>query len=310
MRIAVLGAGGFIGRALCARLAGAGHEVLGLVRRPAQGLQVPTRVDAFTDPAVFRDVLAGCDWLLHAAAASTPGSTLGQPRAEIDANLAVSLALIEAMQSVAGCGLLYLSSGGTVYGDCGAAPVTEQQALRPRSYHGAAKAAVELFLSAYAGQYGGAVVVLRPSNVYGPGQDRRGGFGIVPTAMAAALAGEPVTLWGDGSTVRDYLYIDDLLDLVQAVVGAGAFPGFAVYNAASGQAVSLVDLLDVVDAVTDRPLRRDFLPGRRVDVQAIAPSPAAAAATFGWHAATSLEQGLRATWAWWQDDAQPACGPA
>lgn len=308
MKIAVLGAGGFIGRALCARLAGAGHEVLGLVRRPAPGLAVPSRVDSFTDPAVFREALTGCDWLLHAAAGSTPGSTLGQPRAEIDANLAVSLALIEAMQSVAGCGLLYLSSGGTVYGDCGAASVPEHQPLRPRSYHGAAKAAVELFLSAYASQYGGAVVVLRPSNVYGPGQGRRGGFGIVPTAMAAALADESVTLWGDGSTVRDYLYIDDLVDLVQAVVAAGAFPGFAACNAASGQAVSLVDLLDTVDAVTGRPLRRTFLPGRRVDVQAIAPSPAMAAETFGWRAATSLEEGLRATWAWWQDGAQAASG--
>ncbi|MBX3725705.1 MAG: NAD-dependent epimerase/dehydratase family protein [Xanthomonadales bacterium] len=301
MKIAVLGGGGFIGRATCARLAAGGHEVVALLRRPAPGLAVACQVADFSDPLQFREALEGCDWLVHAAAGSTPGSTLGQPRAEIAANLAVSLALVEALQSVAGCGVLYLSSGGTVYGDCGDAPVREAQPLRPRSYHGAAKAAVELFLSAYASQYGGAVVVLRPSNVYGPGQGQRGGFGIVPTAMAAALSGEPVTLWGDGSTVRDYLYIDDLVDLIETVVRAGAFPGFSVFNAASGQAVSLVDLLDTVATVCGRSMHRVFQPGRRVDVATIAPSSAAAFESHGWQARTSLEQGLRRTWSWFQE---------
>lgn len=303
MRIAVLGGGGFIGRATCARLAARGHEVMALLRRPVNGLAVSCQVSDFTDPAQFRQVLQGCDWLVHAAAGSTPGSTPGQPRAEIDANLAVSLALIEALQSVSGCGVLYLSSGGTVYGDCSEAPVGEAWPLRPRSYHGAAKAAIELFLSAYASQYGGAVVVLRPSNVYGPGQGRRGGFGIVPTALTAALSGEPVTLWGDGSTVRDYLYIDDLVELMEIVLRAGAFQGFSVFNAASGEAVSLVELLDMVDAVVGRPVGRVLQPGRRVDVPRITPSAEAVRDAYGWRAEIPLIEGLRRTWAWFR---QPA----
>ncbi len=296
MKIAVLGAGGFIGRAACARLTAGGHKVLALVRRPVPGLPVPSRVASYTDPKQIRAVLQDCDWLLHAAAGSTPGSTASQPYAEIAANLTPSLALVEALQSTATCAVLYISSGGTVYGDCSTEPTSESTPLRPRSYHGAAKASVEMFLSAFASQYGASVTVLRPSNVYGPGQALRPGFGIIATAMAAALSDKPITLWGDGSAVRDFLYIDDLIDFIQLIITGNRLPGFAVFNAASGEPLSIVELLARIDAVTGRPLHRIFFSERSVDVPSISPSPRKALETFGWRAATTLSEGLAATW--------------
>lgn len=295
--VLILGAAGFIGRHLAETIAGSGRPVIAATRQAA----------VFTDPRIrnvvasfdsvddFLPLIADSSTVVHAASTSTPASTAAQP--QLDGNLRTTLALIEALQAYPDRRLVYLSSGGTLYGDC-AHSAHEDDPLRPRSYHGAGKAAAEQFIHAWATQYDSTAIVLRPSNVYGPGQFPRSGFGIIPAAFLCARTDQVLTLWGDGSTLRDYLYVGDLVALCTSVLLHDLRGGMHTFNAAHGEGVALNDLIDAIDTATARPLKRNYQAARRVDVHRIVPDNARARRTFGWQPETSLSQGLRQTWQW------------
>lgn len=298
--ILVLGGGGFIGRHLLDSLALLGRPIVAATRTRTHGLpaNVENVVCEFLQPEHFSPLLARCGTVIHAASVSTPGSTCAMPLAELDGNLRCTLALLTALQDHPNRQLIYLSSGGTLYGDHGESVVNEQTPLRPRSYHGAAKAAMEHFVHAWAAQYAGSAAILRPSNVYGPGQLPKRGFGIIPTAFEHALRSEPLPIWGDGGAIRDYLYVDDLTSLVRRLVERGIDPGTIIFNVSGEHGITLNSLLDHIDSVTGKPLRRQYQPGRTVDVRVIVPCAAAASTLLDWSPAVRLEDGLQRTWHW------------
>lgn len=292
--IFLLGAGGFIGRHLAHRLANAGTPVIAATRHPAvfDHENIRNVVAPWDDRMQFAQWLPQCRAIVHAASSSTPGSSAAQP--QLDGNLRTTLAMIEALQDTPSCRLLFLSSAGTLYGNR-EFPAREDDPLRPRSYHGAGKAAAEHFIHAWATQYAGTAVLLRPSNVYGPGQPARPGFGIIPTAFYCALHGNPLTIF-DGSTIRDYLYVDDLIALCEATLLQSLDDGPYVFNAAHGEGISLDSLVDRIDAVTGRQIKRHYAPPRRVDIHSITADTTSVRATFNWSPIITLDQGLKLTW--------------
>lgn len=300
--VLVLGAAGFIGRQLVERIAGEGVPVLAATRQPCafDSDQVENVVAPFVEAATFSALLERCGAVVHAASSTTPGSSTATP--QLDGNLRTTLALLEALQAAPGRRLLYLSSAGTLYGDRDT-PAQETDPLRPRSYHGAGKAAAEQFLHAWAAQYDGTAVVLRPSNVYGPGQTARQGFAIVPTAMDCAATGRTLEIWGDGTQLRDYLHVADLVALCLHALQAPLPPGCHVFNAASGQAVTLNTLLERIEQVSGRTIHRRYDQPRIADVGKVLINPQAARQAFGWEALTDLDTGLAQTWQWHQTQA-------
>lgn len=298
--ILILGAGGFVGTALTRHLVSIGVEVIavGKGRRVAELGPTVHLDEHFLTPAQFRPWLSRCRTVVHLASASTPGRSAGKPLFELDHNLRTTLALLEAIQDEPRCGLLYLSSGGTLYGDADEGPVTEHHLIRPKSYYGAGKAAAEHFITAWTLQFNGAATILRPSNVYGPGQSAGQGFGIIPTAFSAAMRGTPLTIWGNGETVRDYLFVDDLIRLCEAVLLKPMHSGTQVLNAASGTGLSLNALLDQIEIVSDHPLVRNYQIQRAVDVSRIILDPSRAHRHYGWRAQTAIRDGLEKTWRW------------
>jgi UDP-glucose 4-epimerase len=292
----LLGAGGFIGSHLAHRLASEGREVIAATRRPLEfgHPRIHNIVDSWDEGNQFAKWLPNCSAIVHAASSSTPSSSAAQP--QLDGNLRTTLAMIEALQGLPDRRLLFLSSAGTLYGDRDA-PAREDDPLRPRSYHGAGKIAAEFFIRAWTEQYAGNAVILRPSNVYGPGQPARSGFGIIPAALDCVLHRLPLTIF-DGSTVRDYLYIDDFLALCEAVLAQQLPDGAYVFNAAFGEGVALDTLIDRIDAITGRPVERRRESARSVDIRSITADTTAARTTFGWSSAIPLDEGLRRTWQW------------
>lgn len=299
-RVLVLGAGGFIGRHLVDALVRDGKQVVAVSRRatgvPAvDGVETVVAEPRATDD--FRRLLERCDSVVHLASASTPGSTAGDPIAEMHGNLQPTLALLDALQRQPATPLVFVSSGGTLYADGAEGLANEDRLVSPRSYHGAGKASAELFIAAWARQSGGAAVALRPANVYGPGQAERDGFGIVPACFGKILRREPLVVWGDGSAVRDFLYIDDFIALCLAAIAAPA-PGWRVVNAASGVGTSLNTLFDTLEAVAGQPLPRRYDATRTVDATHVVIDASRALALYGWSARTGLADGLARTWQW------------
>lgn len=303
--ILLLGAHGFVGTALTRALAATGAPVIAVGRQPGGNpvAGITTVPAAFTEPAQFAEWLPRCRAVVHLASASTPGSSAGKPLLELDHNLRPTFALLEALQTHPHCELLYLSSGGTLYGDAETSPATERDVIRPKSYYGAGKAAAEHFITAWSAQFGGHATILRPANLYGPGQGTRQGFGIIPTAFDALRANTPLTVWGDGSTVRDYLYIGDFVALCLAILARPMPAGTQVLNASSGTGLSLNELFAHIENVAGRPLQRRYVPSRSVDVSRIVLDAGRALRHYDWHAGTPIDAGLAAAWQWHSSEA-------
>jgi UDP-glucose 4-epimerase len=300
--VIVLGAGGFVGRHLVNALVIRGYTVIALMRREcAMPPGVEAHIGDFDASEHYAALLPRARAIIHAASDSTPGSTAGRPLAEIDANLRPTLALLAALQERPQCRLLYVSSGGTLYGDTQDRPAREDDVLRPRSYYGAGKAAAEYFIYAASQQFGLTATLLRPSNLYGPGQGLRSGFGIIPTAFVHARSGVPLTLWGDGSAVRDYLYIDDFIRLCGDIIEQPMLAGARTLNVASGQGTSLIDLIAHVRRITGTalPVRHDL--SRPVDIARIELDTREVARIYGWMPRVGLDEGLQLSWRWWQE---------
>lgn len=282
--ILVIGAAGFIGRALADGFAADGAPVLRVLR--AAGRSRDERIG----------LLEGSRLVVHAATASTPASSQDDPGGEIAHNLLDLAGWLEAL-AVRPRPLLYLSSAGSLYPG-GAAAAREADPPGARSYHGAGKAAAEQFISVWARRHAQPAVLLRPSNVYGPGQRPGPGFGLIPHAIDCLLHDRPLTLWGDGATERDFLYVDDLVALARRIAAAPPGPGALAVNAAAGASTRLDDLLARLQAVAGRPLRLQHAPARGVDAPAMRVDPGLARARWDWQAGTSLDAGLAATWRW------------
>lgn len=299
-RVLVIGASGFIGQHLVRALAQKVGLVIAVSRKKVDfGLAnvEPVRAD-LQEPDDFKPLLARSDAVAYLAATSTPGTSAGNPLLEIVDNLRPLAALLQALQEHAGVNLLYLSSGGSLYPSSGDVLATEKTPVQPRSYHGAGKIAAEHFISAWSHQYSGRATIVRPSNVYGPGQTERAGFGIVPTAFGKIKRHETLEIWGDGSAVRDYVYIDDLAVLLGMILTRPMSVGAHVVNACSGTGVSLNELLSSMEAVACRPLRRSYQVGRAVDARRVLMDPALAKYQYGWSLAMPLHEGLERTWGW------------
>ena len=304
--ILILGANGFVGRSLIQRLIARGERVIALLHQPMPPPhpEIESIVSPFNKPADFADILKQARLIVHVASFSTPGSTAGSPLIELENNLRPSIALLEALQHAPHCALIYLSSGGTLYGDTFTHLATESDNIRPKSYYGAGKAAIEHFIYAMAAQFNHPAVILRPSNLYGPGQTVRNGFGIIPTTLQCIADDRPLTIWGDGSAVRDYLYIDDFIRLCLEVIEQPIPSGTQTFNAASGIGVSINDLTNQISRITGKHLSLHFDTHRTVDIAHIVLDPQKALSQYAWQPRVSLEKGLRLTWEWYNEQRQ------
>jgi UDP-glucose 4-epimerase len=294
--VLLLGGAGFIGSTLCTRLAAIGRPVHAIVRQPC-AIREPGctfHVANLADPSLLASLRSECGTVVHLASTTTPGTSALRPTLELE-NLAPSLQLLEVLQQWDDTHLVFLSSGGTVYGNPVRNPVAEEAAQTPLSYHGAGKVALEAFLHAFRSS-ARPVTILRLSNAYGPGQHPDQGFGLIRTVLQHMLRGTAMEVWGDGLNVRDYLYIDDAVAAVVAAVNSPADRG--TYNIGSGQGHTVNQVLEIAKGVCRSPLQVDYRPARSVDVREVVLDITLARAALGWRPSIDLEEGILRTWTW------------
>jgi UDP-glucose 4-epimerase len=185
-------------------------------------------------------------------------------------------------------------------------PIAEGYPTKPITSYGIVKLAAEKYLALFEHLHGLDYAALRISNPYGPYQDPGGQQGVIPVFLSRLRAGQPVTIWGDGSVVRDYLYVSDLVEALK--LAAGADLGRKVLNVGSGRGTSLSELIAIIARVIgERPEVR-YVVGRSLDVPASVLDVTRVREELGWKPRTGLDEGIDRTWNWIRTLAQEATG--
>ena len=299
MKVLVLGGCGFIGSHLVDRLLAQGHSVRVFDRAPeryrAPLRGVDYRIGNFRDKMALIDALSGVESVVHLVSTTFPGTADLDPVSDVQDNLAGTITLLDCMVSLRLTRILFLSSGGTVYGVPEVIPIPETHPLRPISSYGIVKVAIESYLEMYRRTRGLSPVIIRASNPYGPRQGHRGVQGVITTFLSRVLADEPIEIWGDGSVVRDYLHVADLALLC---VNAICSTKIGVYNAGSGVGTSVNDIVHALQQVTGKTIEPVYKPGRALDVPRSVLDITQAKRDFGWSPMPDLASGVAETWAW------------
>lgn len=258
--LAIIGLG-FIGTRVARRALAGGWRVSALDSHPRDIEGIRGITGSAEDPAALEELMADADHVVFAAGTTKPAESDANPIAHAVRNLAPLLTALEATASSRAKGFTFLSSGGTVYGPHCPVPTPEETPLWPISSYGIMKAAGEQYVAMHARHDGFTADILRCANVFGPGEPTSGSQGLIGIARARMRAGEPVTMYGDGSARRDYLHVDDLAD---AVIRLAERPdGVRVLNVGSGRSVSVADIVAAlarslhVEPVLDRRPARD-----------------------------------------------------
>ena len=302
--ILLLGGDGFIGTALARHLSHNGYSVNVVSRHLSEdkpGPGISRHRGDLADRDLILKLLPACGTIVHLAACTTPGVSARAPAMEAALNLQPALQFLELLGAFENRHLIFISSGGTLYGNPAKIPADEAMVLQPRSYHGAGKLATEIFLQTFTHLTGQRVTILRPSNIYGPGQHFQSGFGVIRTICEHLRNGTEMEIWGDGTCVRDFLFIDDVTRAIEAVIRLK--PGRRVYNLGSGSGDSLNAVIEMIESVSNRRLKRRHLPQRALDVKAVILDASRFRRDTGWKPAVMLREGIQETWNWLMDGA-------
>ena len=223
--IVVFGAGGFIGQHLTNALSvDAGNNIVAFDRFPkykttgetpfADLENVKVVVGDFFNRADLENVLENVDYVFHLVSSTTPATSSKDPFIDIDSNVRSSIELFELCVKHRVGKIIFPSSGGTIYGDIDNDIVSEAVVPQPRSPYGIGKLTIENYLRYFKYDSGLNYITYRIANPYGPGQNIFGQQGVIPIFMHKFLTKDAITVYGDGSMVRDYLYINDLIDMI------------------------------------------------------------------------------------------------
>ncbi|MBS0213548.1 MAG: NAD-dependent epimerase/dehydratase family protein [Proteobacteria bacterium] len=303
MRYAIIGGGGFIGSAIVERLLRDGHALRILERprvQPWRSFEAGEAVEWVAgDLMSTHDVEAAIDdvdAVVHLASSTLPKSSNDDPAFDVQTNLVPSLRLLDAMVRRRVGRIVFISSGGAVYGPARTLPIDESHPTEPLVSYAIVKLAIEKYMRMYQRLHGVRGIVLRVANPYGERQRPDTAQGAVGVFLHHALRGEAVELWGDGSVARDYLHVADVAD---AFARALAYDGSqSVFNIGSGTATRLDALLAAIGEALGHPIACTRFPARAIDVPANALDSTLAQRELGWSPKLSLRDGLARTIDW------------
>jgi UDP-glucose 4-epimerase len=297
----VLGAGGFLGTHLCRRLVASGARVRAFSRQflfPEELQGAEMLQGDFSDSLSLAAALEGQDLVFHLIQGHTPQSANLETAADLRQTVLPSLALLDISREVGVGRIIFVSSAGVIYGPTVATPTPETAPTDPISAHGITKLMVEKYLALYEHLHAVDYRVLRVTNPFGPFQIPRKRQGLIATLIARALAGERIEIWGDGSTVRDYVFVNDVIDALEA---AAVDRGDArIFNIGTGEGRSVSEIIAAIERQLNVVLEVDWRPPRRGDVPVSTVSIERARACLGWTAGTAFDDGLKQTIAWWR----------
>jgi UDP-glucose 4-epimerase len=297
-RTLVVGAG-FLGTAVAEACLASGQPVTVLSRRPLDELSPTRPADArvllgdATDALLVEDALTDVDNVVFCAGVAVPTIAAHDLRKAVAESLPPLLTVLDAItRRRPDARLLYLSSGGTVYGEPSVDPVPEDHPLRPTTAYGAINVEAEHRLVAYRSRHGVRTTSLRCANPYGPGQRSDRGQGLIGTLL---WSDDEVPFYGDGSTVRDYVYVRDFASAVVSLCNLSTDLPPAI-NIGTGVGTSLNEVVTLVEKVTERTVALRYEPARPTDLRRVVLQTSLLESLIPYDP-MPLDQGIAATYA-------------
>ncbi|MBE1423705.1 UDP-glucose 4-epimerase [Desulfomicrobium macestii] len=297
MDILVFGGAGFIGKHLCSRLVRQGHRVRAFNKPPCSGnwpdiAGVEWLPGDFTNPVETASVLDGVEVIFHLVSTTLPKSSNDDPVLDLKENVASTLHLLDSVIKIKRPPkIVFISSGGTVYGIPKQIPISENHPTDPICAYGVGKLSIEKYLLLYRYLHNLDYRVLRMANPYGEYQPVHSGQGVIPVFLNKALKGDVLEIWGDGSVIRDYIYIGDAID---AAIKTMNYEGDQrIFNVGSGRGYSLNDLIHMIGELLEQRIACHYFPARPFDVPVNVLDITLAKNELDWSPGTPLHVGLR-----------------
>ena len=295
--MAVLGGMGFIGSHLCRALLRDGYRVRVFDKLYAsqelisdiKGSVEIFEGDAMQPGEVLR-VIADAEILVDLVHTTRPGSSMQDPVFDVSSNVASRVAWLKDLAGTKVRRIVFVSSGGTVYGVPRENLISEEHPTNPISSYGITKLTLEKYYAMYAELAEIDCVILRPANVYGVGSRLNNGQGVIGVLADRALRGLPLEIWGNGESRRDYLYIDDMVSAVRSVIDYHGKE--RIFNVSSGHGHSVNDIVELLRGVLGRLPEVIFKPDRGFDVPVNVLDTARLRNATGWRADISLATGV------------------
>jgi UDP-glucose 4-epimerase len=294
-RVLVTGGSGFIGRHVVAELAADGARVRAVDINPHPDPAVDIVLGDIADPAVLDRALDGrFESIVHLAAVTSVLRSLEHPVPTYQTNVAGTANVLEAGRA-AGVSSLAFASTNAVVGPMELPKISEADTLRPLTPYGSTKAAGEMLMSAYTASYGLRCACLRLTNVYGPGMQAKDS--IVARLMRAIRLGTTFEIYGDGTQVRDYVHVTDVVQAVRRALLSDQWAGPIVIG--SGSSLSVLEVVDAVRTVSGARLLVRHGPARAGEMPAVIVDPTRAHAA-GWSPRfPRFQDGLVGVWDEW-----------
>lgn len=272
MKITILGAAGFIGTNLALKLLEDNKELLLIdekeeffANNPASRCEgVITAAIDYTSLDGLDKFVQGTDIVYHLISTTNPTTSNKNINNEISVNISDSIKILDACVKANVKRVIFISSGGTVYGK-GQCPLSETDSTNPITTYGIQKLAIEKLLYLYNYLYGLDYRIVRLSNPYGPYQRPNGKLGAVTTFTYKAINGMEIKVYGDGSVIRDYIYIDDAINAIINITFRDC--KHKLYNVGSGVGTSLNELLALIAEAVDETLTTVYSENRSVDLK-------------------------------------------
>ena len=307
MKILVFGGGGFIGSAIVDRLLKDRHE-LRIFERPRvatyRQFLDDEKVEWLTgDMSNVHDLnvaIDGIDIVIHLVSTTLPKSSNDDPIYDVQSNLVATLQLLNIMVAKHVRKIVFISSGGTVYGMPTHLPIDENHPTEPLVSYGITKLAIEKYLLMYQFLHGIKVTILRVSNPYGERQRIETAQGVVAVFLNKAIQNQPLAIWGDGRVTRDYIYIGDVAEAFACAVDYDGTK--SIFNVCSGVGTSITELIAMLERVISRELVCEYLPARSYDVPVSVLDNSLARQELKWIPQINFEDGLVRTASWIQKE--------
>jgi UDP-glucose 4-epimerase len=321
-RCLVLGGTGFLGSHLCNALLSRGHYVRVLTRRAPkdawaninkvnvpQSLSVLSNTNLnknrilnnlsnsfecitgdFSDKSIILEATKKVDYVFHLVSTTIPATSNKNPIFDIESNVISSLHLLESCRENNVAKIIFYSSGGTVYGIPENCPIDECHSIKPISSYGIQKSTIEQYIRMFNYLYGLKAIILRISNPYGIGQSLFKGQGLVGTCIHKILNNQEIEIWGDGSVIRDYIHVDDVI--LASIYAIEIEKKFGVYNIGSGEGKSVNDVIQTIEEELSIKARLKYQENRLLDVPVNVLNNQLAKKELNWEPKINFKKGI------------------